>query len=108
MSGGLDPIIHPTHRLMICAMLDVGTPVEMSVVKETVGLSPSAFSKQVGALVEAGYVTQERDRRDSRRHWLSLSREGRRAYRGHVEALQRIVAGTAGDVLDESRDDSRS
>lgn len=95
MSGQLDALIHPTHRLKICAMLDAGTAVEMSVIKDTVGLSASALSKQVAALVDAGYVHQERSRRDSRRIWLTLTNEGRKAYRGHVQALQEIVAGTA-------------
>src|SRR5690606_22906045 len=67
MTGQLDPVIHPTHRLKICAMLDVGTTVEMSIIKDTIGLSASALSKQVAALVEAGYVNQERSHRDSRR-----------------------------------------
>ncbi|MFC4555239.1 transcriptional regulator [Georgenia faecalis] len=94
MSGQLDPVIHPMHRLKICAMLDAGTAVEMSVIKETVGLSASALSKQVAALIDAGYVQQERSRRDSRRIWLTLTTEGRKAYRSHVQALHEIVAGT--------------
>lgn len=95
MSGQLDPVIHPTHRLKICAMLDAGAEVEMAVVKDAVGLSPSALSKQVAALVDAGYVAQERAQRDSRRIWLTLTPQGKRAYRGHVLALQEIVAGDA-------------
>ncbi|WP_434739487.1 transcriptional regulator [Micromonospora sp. SH-82] len=92
MTGELDPIIHPTHRLKICAMLATATTVEMSVVKDTLGLTASALSKQVAALVDAGYVTQERSQIDSRRIWLTLTREGKRAYRDHVTALQAIVA----------------
>ncbi|MER7167666.1 transcriptional regulator [Micromonospora sp. NPDC000207] len=92
MTGELDPIIHPTNRLKICAMLATATTVEMSVVKDTLGLTASAFSKQVAALVDAGYVTQERSQIDSRRIWLTLTREGKRAYRDHVAALQAIVA----------------
>ncbi|MFD0555897.1 transcriptional regulator [Stackebrandtia endophytica] len=99
MAGQLDPIIHPTHRLKICAMLVAGTTVEMAVVKDALGLSASALSKQVTTLTDAGYVTQDRSKTDSRRVWLSLSREGLRAYRDHVAALQEIVAGAtpAGD-----------
>jgi DNA-binding MarR family transcriptional regulator len=88
----LDPVVHPTNRLRICAMLEAGTTVELAVVKEHLGLSPSALSKQVAALVEAGYVSQERSRTDSRRVWLSLTKQGRKAYRNHVTALQEIVA----------------
>jgi DNA-binding MarR family transcriptional regulator len=92
MSAELDPVIHPTHRLRICAMLAAGTTVEMAIVKEHLDLSPSALSKQVAALVEAGYVHQERSRTDSRRIWLSLTRAGSKAYRDHVQALQAIVS----------------
>lgn len=92
MSAELDPVIHPTHRLRICAMLIAGTTLELSVIKEHLDLSPSALSKQVSALVDAGYVKQERLGTDSRRVWLSLTRQGARAYRDHVAALQEIVA----------------
>jgi len=92
VSAELDPVIHPTHRLRICAMLIAGTTLELSVIKEHLDLSPSALSKQVSALVDAGYVKQERLGTDSRRVWLSLTRQGARAYRDHVAALQEIVA----------------
>jgi len=92
MTAALDPVIHPTHRLRICAMLATGTTLELSAIKELLELSPSALSKQVAALVEAGYVKQERPGTDSRRVWLTLTRQGAKAYRGHVAALQEIVA----------------
>ncbi|XBH22680.1 transcriptional regulator [Jonesiaceae bacterium BS-20] len=76
MSTQLDPIIHPAHRLKICAMLAAATTVEMSLVKDLVGLSPSALSKQVAALVDACYVTQTRAEHDSRYIWLSLNQDG--------------------------------
>lgn len=94
MTAVLDPVIHPTHRLRICAILAAATTVEMSVVKDHLDLSPSALSKQVAALVDAGYVSQERSRTDSRRVWLALTADGKRAYRSHVRALREIVAGT--------------
>ena len=92
MSGELDPVIHPTHRLRICAILAASPSTEMGIIKEQLALSPSALSKQVAALVDAGYVSQERSRSDSRRVWLSLTKDGRRAYRDHVRALRAIVA----------------
>lgn len=90
----LDPVIHPTARLQLCAMLAAATSVESAVLRQALGLSPSAFSKQVSALVDAGYVRQERGSLDSRKTWLSLTRAGARAYRNHVAALQEIVAGS--------------
>lgn len=93
MSGVLDPVIHPAHRLKICAILAASTEIEMGIVKDQLDLSPSALSKQVSALVDAGYVNQARSGSDSRRVWLSLTKEGKRAYRSHVRALREIVAG---------------
>lgn len=95
MTATLDLLIHPTHRLRICAMLAAGTTLELSVIKDHLDLSPSALSKQVAALVDAGYVKQERLGADSRRVWLSLTRQGLKAYRGHVAALQEIVSTSA-------------
>ncbi|AMY25392.1 transcriptional regulator [Rhodococcoides fascians] len=92
MTDDLDPIIHPANRLRICALLAAGTTLELAVVKEHSGLSASALSKQVAALVDAGYVDQQRSRTDSRRMWLSLTREGKTAYRRHVAALRAILA----------------
>ncbi|OZD10348.1 MarR family transcriptional regulator [Rhodococcus sp. 06-235-1A] len=87
----LDPVIHPAHRLRICALLAAATTVELATVKEHSGLSASALSKQVAALVDAGYVEQQRSRTDSRRLWLSLTKDGRKAYRQHVAALRAIL-----------------
>lgn len=96
MKAELDPHIHPTARLRLCAMLAAGTSVETSVLRTALGLSASAFSKQVAALVDAGYVSQERGTLDSRKTWLSLTKDGSKAYRGHVKALEEIVSGEFG------------
>ncbi|MEV0902035.1 transcriptional regulator [Actinoplanes sp. NPDC049802] len=101
MTAELDPVIHPTHRLRICAMLVAGSTLELSVIKEHLDLSPSALSKQVAALVDAGYVKQERLGSDTRRVWLSMTRQGRKAYQGHVAALRDIVNATTVPALDD-------
>lgn len=98
MTDDLDPIIHPAHRLRICALLVAATTLELSIVKEHSGLSASALSKQVAALVDAGYVEQQRSRTDSRRLWLSLTKDGRSAYRRHVAALRTILADTNASI----------
>ncbi|MER2133705.1 MAG: transcriptional regulator [Arthrobacter sp.] len=93
MKTKLDPVIHPAARLQLCAMLAAGTSVETSVLRQALGLSPSAFSKQVSALTDAGYVSHERGTLDSRKTWLSLTRAGAKAYRSHIGALEEIVSG---------------
>ena len=91
----LDPLIHPTNRLRICAALAAAHRVEFSTVQEAVGLSASALSKQVHTLTDAGYVATSRDALDSRRVWLRLTPTGRTAYRAHLAALQAIIDATS-------------
>ena len=88
----LDPIIHPSSRLLICACLAPASQVEFAFLQRTVGLSASALSKQVRVLIDAGYVAQLRDVVDSRRIWLRLTPVGRSAYRSHLAALQDLIA----------------
>ncbi len=93
---GFDVVIHAPHRLRICAMLSAARKVEFGVIQDRLDLSKSALSKQLGTLVDAGYVRQERFVRDAHsRLWLSLTPQGRRAYRAHVRSLQAITAEAA-------------
>ena len=88
-----DEVIHAPQRLRICAMLSAADKVEFAVIQQRLDLSKSALSKHLTQLADAGYVSQDRAVRESRsRLWLSLTHEGTRAYRAHVQALQEIVA----------------
>lgn len=88
-----DEVIHASQRLRICAMLSAAHRVEYAVIQDQLALSKSALSKHLTQLADAGYVRQDRAVRDSRSTlWLSLTREGARAYRAHVQALQQITA----------------
>jgi DNA-binding MarR family transcriptional regulator len=87
-----DEVIHAPQRLRICAALSAAQKVEFGFLQDRLGLSKSALSKHLAQLAEAGYVEQGRAVRDSRsRMWLSLTREGTRAYSAHVKALQQII-----------------
>jgi DNA-binding MarR family transcriptional regulator len=89
---GFDYLIHAPVRLRICAALDPVREVEFGALLTLLDISKSALSKHVSVLAEAGYVAQRRAVRDTRqRVWLSLTGDGRSAYRGHVSALRRIV-----------------
>lgn len=90
----LDPVIHPAHRLRICAMLHAAQEVEFAAVQAHLGISASVLSKQLAYLSEAGYIAQRRVRTGSRyRVWLRMTRSGREAYRRHHAALVAIVGG---------------
>ncbi|WP_166905417.1 transcriptional regulator [Mycobacterium sp. DL440] len=89
-----DELIHPGTRLTLVAMLAAADWAEFSYLKETLGLSDSALSKQLSVLENAGYVITER-RLDRSRHKVHarLTDAGRVAFDGHVAALRAIVGG---------------
>ncbi len=88
-----DEIIHPSTRLSIVALLASTDWADFSFVRDRLGMSDSALSKQFSILEDAGYVTIERlvtNRR--RRVRVALTDVGRRAFEGHVAALQSVIA----------------
>lgn len=92
MPPELDPVIHPIPRLRICALLDPVTEEEFSTLRDLLGTTDSALSKQIATLAEAGYVEQRRASRGGRsRVWVALTSSGRRAFRQHLDALAAMV-----------------
>jgi len=92
--AGLDPVIHAPKRLAAMAMLNASEWVEFAFLREHLGLSDSDLSKQMSALQEAGYTrVQKRGSGRGRSTWFRVTREGRRAFQRHVEALDALVSG---------------
>jgi DNA-binding MarR family transcriptional regulator len=88
-----DELIHPSTRLSIVAILASTDWVEFSFVRDRLGLSDSALSKQFATLEAAGYVTIDRPVSDRRRRVrVGLTDVGRDAFEGHVAALQSVIA----------------
>jgi DNA-binding MarR family transcriptional regulator len=95
----LDELIHQPVRLSIVAALDAADEVVFSTLRDTVGVTDSALSRQVSLLEEGGYVKVRKGHVGKRpRTWLSLTAEGRDAFQKHLAALRQIVGG-----LPESR-----
>lgn len=91
-----DELIHPSTRLSLTATLAAADWAEFGYLKERLGLSDSALSKQLTTLEEAGYVRTERRLHGSRhRRYAHLTSAGRDAFDGHIAALQAIVAEAA-------------
>jgi DNA-binding MarR family transcriptional regulator len=91
-----DELIHPSTRLSIVALLASTDWAEFSFVRDRLEMSDSALSKQFATLEEAGYVTIERPVSDRRRRVrVALTSEGRRAFEGHVAALEAVIASAA-------------
>lgn len=89
----LDPVIHAPKRLAILATLRGGSVVEFRFLKSALDISDSDLSKQMTALVSAGFVTA-RKRRDgaTRSTWYRMTAAGRRAFDQHVESLETLLA----------------
>ncbi|MFF4259689.1 transcriptional regulator [Streptomyces sp. NPDC001663] len=97
-----DELIHPSTRLSLVSLLAAADWADFSFIRDQLGLSDSALSKQLSTLEQAGYVAVDRTIR--RRVRARLTSDGRVAFLGHVAALQAIVAtanapstGSAGD-----------
>jgi DNA-binding MarR family transcriptional regulator len=87
-----DELIHPSTRLSLVATLTAADWAEFGYLKEQLGLSDSALSKQLTTLEEAGYVTTERRLSGTRRKVRArLTDTGRDAFDGHIAALQEII-----------------
>jgi DNA-binding MarR family transcriptional regulator len=88
-----DELIHPSTRLSIVALLASADWIDFAFVRDRLGLSDSALSKQLTILEEAGYVTTERPVSNRRRRVRArLTDTGRKALDGHIAALREIVA----------------
>jgi DNA-binding MarR family transcriptional regulator len=88
-----DEIIHPSTRLSIVALLASTDWADFSFVRDRLGLSDSALSKQFAVLEQAGYVTIDRMVTNRRRRVrVGLTGTGRKAFEGHVAALQSVIA----------------
>ncbi|WP_423141977.1 transcriptional regulator [Parablastomonas sp. CN1-191] len=90
--SGLDPVIHPVTRLQIMGVLGSVSEMAFDRLRDIVQVSDSVLSKHLSALVEAGYVSLRKQALDGRqRTWVERTGPGRRAFEGHVAALQSLV-----------------
>jgi DNA-binding MarR family transcriptional regulator len=97
-----DELIHAPLRLQICAMLSPVRWLPFSDIRDSLEISDSVLSKHLSALAEAGYVEVSRVRADSRsRRQVTLTKPGRTALRGHLAALQAIVAAAEPTIIEQ-------
>ena len=91
----LDEVIHAPVGFSIVASLAGADEAEFSAVRDTVEVSDSVLSRQVGTLEAAGYVKVRKGYVGKRpRTWLSLTAAGRAAYERHLTALRAIADGS--------------
>lgn len=88
----LDPVIHAPKRLAAMGVLSSSDRVDFQFLKAHLGISDSDLSKQMSALVVAGYVatTKSGMGRGGGTHYR-LTRSGRKAYLAHRDALRALL-----------------
>jgi len=89
-----DELIHPSTRLSIVSLLAATDWADFGFIRDRLGMSDSALSKQFATLEEAGYLTVDRHVENQRRRVrVALTAAGREAFDGHVAALRAVLAG---------------
>ena len=95
-----DELIHSPTRLAIVSLLAAVEWADFKVIRDQVGLSDSALSKQLSTLEEAGYVHIRKTFIGKRpRTSARLTAAGLAAFKQHVAALQQIVQQAGVTVL---------
>jgi DNA-binding transcriptional ArsR family regulator len=89
----LVPLLLDPTRLRIVATLVGAGEVEFGFVRDRVGLTDSALSKQLRTLADTGLVSSRRERTGAaRRAWVRLTPHGRSVLAEHARALREIAA----------------
>jgi len=88
----LDQLLLDPTRLGIVSLLAAADWAEFGFVRDSVGLSDSALSKQVTTLARSEYVEVRKGYVGKRpRTWLNLTEQGGAALAEHMAALQDIA-----------------
>ncbi|MGH1502634.1 MAG: transcriptional regulator [Acidimicrobiales bacterium] len=92
MLDALDPVLTPPKRLAIMGMLGAVSQIEFAFVRDTLELSDSDLSKQMKAIVDAGYATVRKTGKGAdRQTWYSPTKPGKTALDRHFEALSALA-----------------
>lgn len=89
---GLDPVLTPPKRLACMGAASAADRVDFAFLAGYLGLTDSDLSKQLKALVDAGYLTSVKTGKGAtRRTWLTITDDGRQALATHTAALQQMI-----------------
>jgi len=95
-----DELIHAPTRLSIVSLLAASQWADFQFIRDSVGLSDSALSKQLATLEQAGYVEIGRGFVGKRpRTSARLTPAGRAAFEQHVAALQEMIVRSGSTIL---------
>jgi DNA-binding MarR family transcriptional regulator len=94
-TSGLDPVIHPVKRLAAMSILANSHSAEHAYLRQKLELSDSDLSKQMKALVEAGYLSSRKTGIGRGGATIyAITPAGRTAYTAYVTELRRLLGGT--------------
>lgn len=100
--GQIDPFLHTPARLSVLSLLAPADWVRFSFLRESIGTSDSALSKQLSALEDAGYLQLRKDRGTGRGTGrgtsVRLTDVGRTAFDSYLQTLEQLVARSRGAV----------
>ena len=92
MNVAINEFLHTPARLNICSLLAPADWVTFTFLRDSIGTSDSALSKQITALEQAGYVEVRKERALRRQTLVQLTAEGRAAFEDYLAALEQLVA----------------
>ena len=89
----LDPVLTAPKRLAALAVLVHSAATSFGFLRDHLQISDSDLSKQMSALVDAGYATMNKQRGRGGSTTFTVTKAGRHAFDAHRRALERLVAG---------------
>ncbi|PTM44682.1 transcriptional regulator [Sphingomonas aerolata] len=90
----LDLLIHPPVRLQLMALLADVSEMEFGTARDILGVSDSVLSKHLAQLSDGEYIELRKATVNTRqRTWIVGTAAGRKAFKGHVAALQALASG---------------
>lgn len=89
---GIDEFLHTPARLSILSLLAPAEWVRFSFLRESIGTSDSALSKQLRSLEDAGYLETRKERGAGRGTSVRLSKVGRTAFDTYLTTLEKLVS----------------
>ena len=93
MDSDFNEFLHVPARLTIVALLAPADWTEFGFIRDSIGTSDSALSKQLSVLAAEGYVEMRKQpATGARRTMARLTPYGRQAFQSHAAALERIAA----------------
>lgn len=94
--GVIDEFLHTPARLSIMSLLAPAEWVRFSFLRESIGTSDSALSKQLSTLEDVGYLETRKERGAGRGTSVRLTTLGRGAFDTYLQTLEQLVARSRG------------